>query len=418
MIDLSSFKRNNPDSEHYITALENTLTKIVFNRDDQTSKPNLPFPKRLIEEHYHVPPFMCEDILTEQSKLSYMINTHLTFLRNSATMDSAHYATIIDYKYPETANFFGSHDSYSNINNLECKVIMDAHMYHRSPIVEISDGLSELLCKTNLNNLKNIPAGLIRSKYSQFYLDLRSYEELPKIGDISITGIYYRERKFTPSEIGEGYIHYLNSDESIKRAIDSGSLPLDKPLIGVDMVMIGQEDLNAPLSDGYTTTLFSYIYNEEQGYDLSIWDVVNHHRPQSDVIDTASEFSFEYMREPLSAIFNVLLYMNASEEDREEIKAGTELEVKIKEVTNKKKKRRLEKLRDTEYDRIRIGKKYKLRGQLKGSKGSSAKKDTHIRGGHWRKQPYGKNRAFIKPKWIMPMVIGDGELTEKAVTIQ
>ncbi|MCY9861472.1 hypothetical protein OTK49_02945 [Vibrio coralliirubri] len=418
MINLTSFKKNNPDSVKYLTALENTLTKLVYNREDRTSSPELPFPQRLISEHYQVPPFMCNDILVNQSKLSYMINTHLTFLRNSLTMDSAYYATIIDHKYPETAEFFGCPDEFSNINNLECKAIIDAHMYHQSPTVEISDGLAELLSNTNLNNLKSIPVGFIRSKYTQFFLDLRSYESLPQIGDMPINGIYYRERRFTPTEQGEGYVHYLNSEPSIKRAIDSGALPLDKPLIGVEIVMIAQDDINAPLSDGYSTTLFSYIYNEEDGNDLSIWDVVNQHNPQTDIIDSETQFSFEYMREPLSAIFNVLLYMNATEEEREIVKAGTELEVKIKEVTNKKKKRRLEKLRDKEYDRIRIGKQYRLKGLLRTTSDSSGKKETHIRGGHWRKQRYGKNRAIVKPKWIMPMVIGSGNPSAKKVIIQ
>lgn len=80
MINLSSFKVNNPDSESYLTALEDTFSKLAFNRDDRTSHPELPFPKRLISEHYQVPPFMCDDILVDHSKLSYMINTHLTFL--------------------------------------------------------------------------------------------------------------------------------------------------------------------------------------------------------------------------------------------------------------------------------------------------------------------------------------------------
>lgn len=102
----------------------------------------------------------------------------------------------------------------------------------------------------------------------------------------------------------------------------------------------------------------------------------------------------------------------------EAIKAGTELEVKIKEVTNKKKKRRLEKLRDKEYDRIRIGKQYKLKGLLKGNGGSTGKKEAHIRGGHWRKQRYGENLAFVKPKWIMPMVIGAGTPKGKNIIIQ
>lgn len=231
-------------------------------------------------------------------------------------MDTGYYATIIDYKYPETAKFFGSTDQYSNLNNLECKAILDAHMYNQSPTIEISDGLTELLSNTNLNNLKNIPVGFIRSKYTEFFLDLRSYENMPKIGDTAINGIYYRERKFIPTAEGEGYVHYLESEPSIKRAIDSGALPLDKPLVGVEIVMIAQNDITAPLSDGYSTTLFSYIYNDEEGDNLSIWDVVNQHNPQSEIVDTDTQFSFEYMREPLSAIFNVLLYMNASEDDR------------------------------------------------------------------------------------------------------
>ncbi|WP_210498859.1 hypothetical protein [Vibrio crassostreae] len=412
-INLSSFKSNKPESAKYFDQLEDSLSAMVDGAMGEPY-PSLPHPKRLIEEKVSLPPFVTSEFFKPYytKEAGSLLNLQHS-LFTGAIFDLDLYSNLLVHQFPAISNLYNQMGVDPH-NAVLAGTIEQYHQYNDAPIVEYTEGLIGLLSQTSSTGLDKMPVRYIRSPYNCMYLDFRNAPQLPMMEDEEVVGAYVIERTTQPQEISDRHLEYIKNEPSMARLLESGLLDLNKEMVYLTILLVSHPSDMKHLSDGYRRTTFSYMFNADTDDDVTIGDIIKGHTGGM-VSDT--DYSFAQMMSPLSLVFNSILYMNSNENERAEIKRGTDLEVKLKQVKNPKKARKLLRQARGNYDSIRIGKLYKLDGVMSRT-GDGWKVEPHIRRGHFRNQRYGKGRALSKLKWIMPMPIGEEKAATKTVKMQ
>ncbi|CAH7382956.1 hypothetical protein VCHA53O466_40445 [Vibrio chagasii] len=412
LVNLQSFKKNNPQASDYISSLEVSLSNVITDEYSE-SFPKLPHPKRIVQEGLLVPPLATKDMFTKTSKLSYFINTMINICESKKASTLEMMARAVIYEYPEILDLY-QNDEQIAYCAIESRLAEHMCIYNKAPVIEMTEGIAQLLSNTNINNTDTIPVGALKSRYQQCYYDFTATPKLPSINGTPIVGAYYLEDELLASEIDKDKLDWLKQDTSIMSAVNRGTLTLDEDLTFVTIVLVGYRN-GIALHEGVEQTVTSYMYNSSRGDEVSISDVFYAHADGALSKEDSSNdtFDFNEMKEPLSLLFNILLYMGCTEDDREIIKDGTDLEIQIKQVKNPKKARKYIRQRGTKYDYVRIGRQYKLEGSNHSNSNSSTPRDTHFRSGHWRSQKHGKGRKLTKMIWIKPTIVGDGVSTKQ-----
>lgn len=114
---------------------------------------------------------------------------------------------------------------------------------------------------------------------------------------------------------------------------------------------------------------------------------------------------FPIYQSALTLIVNALCYITGYKEDIEYKYTDDVPKILIDTVRSAKNPAKAEqKLKLEGYSKVHIcGENIAAKAGISTQQRS---KEVHWRRGHWRNQPYGENRALIKLKWIMPMLIG------------
>lgn len=408
-INLSSFLRSKPEGRHYWSAIEKSINNVVSGGGCE-AHPNLPHPKRLEAEQLLVPNFLTAEHLggSKQADFGQLLNMNYLFF-NDKFFDIDTYVTILENRFPYIQSHLGRYAPDPH-NVLLANAIEHYHHYNKAPIIEYTDGLIGLLTQTSLDGIGDIPVRLLRSPYKCMYLDFRNAPVLPHMEEQNVCGAYVYETSAHPKDLGEDYMKSMMNEPSLKRLLKSGNLDDTEELVCLSVLLIAYPDDIKTIDDGCYRTTFNFMFNANAPDSISIGDIVQGH---TGGMTSDEDFNFSQMNEPLGLVFNSLLYMNSSENERTEFKHGTELEIKTKQIKNPKKLRKMERQLTETYDFVRIGKTYNLEGiYSRTSKGW--KVSPHIRRGHFRRQRYGKNRALTKITWIMPTAIGgDGNQPAK-----
>ncbi|MDK9790698.1 hypothetical protein [Vibrio sp. D431a] len=412
-IDLSNFSETKPDGAHYWKAIQNSINNLLSDEHEKGFQ-NLPHPKRLEAEKLLVPSYLSPEHIggSKRGDLSTLLNMSYMFFKGSF-FDVDAYTTITLNRFPYINDMLNSHGVDPH-NVLVANYIEHYHHFHNDPIVEYTDGLIGLLNQTSLSGIDKIPVRLLRSPYKSMYLDFRNAPQLPTLDDQKICGAYVYETSAHPKDLGDAYMEYMRTEPSLKRLSDSGNLDDSEELVCLSILLIAYPEGIKTIDDGCYRTTFSFMFNANADDDISIGDIVTGH---TGGMTSEEDFNFTEMNEPLGLVFNSLLYMNSTENERKVFKEGTELAIKTKQIKNPKKLRKMERQILETYDFVRIGKTYNLEGVYSRTSGGW-KVSPHIRRGHFRKQRYGKDRSLTRVQWIMPTAIGGDGTTPSRVKVQ
>lgn len=415
-VNLQSFARNAPAHKHYYDDVERSLERLLTHSVSEPV-PSIPHPRRLIAEDVSLPPFTFVGMLDKEngSDVSVLFNTMKQFYEGKF-FDLDLFSRAVVHGYPKVEQFWRSVMNEPEIG-FATSIIENFHHYNKAPVVEYTNGLIGLLSQTSSLGIDKIPVRHIRSPYQCMYLNFNNAPSLPTLDGNKVVGAYIYERTANPSTLSDAEQQYLGSEVSIKRILDSGLVDPTEEIVCMSVLLISYPDETKHLTDGYHRTLFNFMFNSNSSDEISLGQIVNAHTGGV-ISESMTDYTFEEMFEPLSLVFNSIMYMNCSEDERKSIKSGTELEVKLKQVKNPKKARKVAKELKTAYDYIRIGKEYELDGIYDRTQTGGWKVSAHIRRGHFRAVPYGKGRKLSKIVWVMPTKVGVGKCTNPDVKVK
>ncbi len=251
-----------------------------------------------------------------------------------------------------------------------------------SPLFEVDDELNTLLQHSDIGT--HCPCHYFRLPYSQMYIEFGKKRNMDIELQLSpgdrypIEGVMLSERLISP--------HQLQLPDSVKLKLKITQDNIRYFEIAVTGSPIGR----ASRSSDSIKTIPIIITNEDE----SVETLVDRHMkymssPRND-ITPMTDYDFNFYKTIIEHLAKVLLYLNSSAKRTEYYPDRTDVLNKIKVTKSKSKQAKLERKAQRVVDRYIVS--------------------SHWRRGHFRNQSYGVGRANHKVIWILPTLIGAGDI--------
>ena len=426
-IDLTAFKERRPSIAPLFDYIENAaLTQMEVSGYSAT----IPYPDNLVNyNRLFLPLFMYSP---DSKEFVSLLNLFADwFERLSFDYPNIALINMLINKHSGVINnlrkVIASDDEL--ITFLDARIIEAEHIARSGITVDYHPDLLKMLSLTDSVKSCAIPIDQLKLPYASLYLDFRNAEPpiVTRSGEV-IHGCYVQQKLI--SWDGAQRINLIEGDASLRLQAERGAIQSGKDIMMFQMLFI--YDTNDP------DNIMNNAFNIAASVDAGI--AINQAVLYDDDVDnvTFAGDSFEEMSAPISMVINTIMYMNAKDSERIEIKEATGMTHKIKSLKKPSKRRKAEaRIKREFYDYVRIGKQFSFEGLFeRDAESGKDKKSPHLRLGHFHTYyvgerlqrdaegnvirdengqgvpvPPGKREKEIK--WVAPVLINASERDNK-----
>ena len=373
-IDLTAFKERRPSIAPLFDYIENAaLTQMEVSGYSAT----IPYPDNLVNyNRLFLPLFMYSP---DSKEFVSLLNLFADWFER------------LSFDYPNIALINMLINKHSGVINnlrkviasddelvtfLDARIIEAEHIARSGVTVGYHPDLMKMLSLTDSIKSCSVPVDHLKLPYPSLYLDFRNPQApvVTRSGHV-IHGCYVQQRIVSWSVAQR--INLVEGDASLRLQAERGTIQSGKDIMIFQMLFI--YDTKDP--DKIVNSAFNIAASVDAGV------AINQAVLNDDDVDnvTFAGDSFEEMSAPISMVMNTIMYMNAKDSERIEIKEATGMKHKIKSLKNPSKRRKAEaRAKRDFYDYVRIGKQFSFDGFFEvDGESDTDKKSPHLRLGHF-----------------------------------